>query len=370
MKKLKWYQLKDPSKVVSPSLLVYPDRIEKNIELMLKMAGGPTYLRPHIKTHKMAEIVKMQLNHGIAKFKCATIAEAELLAQCGAPDILLAMQPVGPNINRFISLMAKYPNSMFSTLVDNTNTLQDINDLACSRRIIISLWIDINNGMHRTGIPVGESAIDLYKKISAHKNTNAKGLHAYDGHIRNENIVERKKECDTALNPVLALKDNLDQLDLGPIEMVAGGSPSFPIHSKRMKIDSSPGTTLLWDERYATLFKEMNFLTAAVLVIRIISKPKENLLCFDLGHKSIAPEMGFPRMKIFGLEGCGQIGQSEEHLVIECSNAKDYEVGAVFYAIPMHICPTVAKYEEVLTVKNNTITGSWQVAARNQKITI
>ena len=75
--------------------MVYPDRIEKNIQLMVEMTGTPEQLRPHIKTHKTKEIIEMQMAYEIHKFKCATIAEAELLGQCGAKDILVAIQPVG-----------------------------------------------------------------------------------------------------------------------------------------------------------------------------------------------------------------------------------------------------------------------------------
>ena len=107
-----------------------------------------------------------------------------------------------------------------------------------------------------------------------------------------------------------------------------------------------------------------------ILFIRIISKPAENIICFDLGHKSVAPEMAFPRVRIIGLEDSEQIGQSEEHLIVQTQRANEFEVGDGFYAIPVHICPTVAKYEEVLTVSDGEITGSWKVAARNQKITI
>ena len=365
-----WYRLLDTEDVISPSLLVYPGRIEKNIQQMVEMAGGTKFLRPHIKTHKMAEIVQMQMLHGIQKFKCATIAETELLAQCGADDILLAMQPVGANMGRFYRLMETFPNSKFSTLVDNLKTLNEFISESESRNTKVTLWMDIDNGMNRTGIQVGDKAKELYRKMVANKQINAKGLHTYDGHIRNEDINERKKICDAAFEPVLELKADLEGDGLGPIEMVAGGSPTFPIHSKRSNIESSPGTTLLWDERYGISFKEMYFLTAAVLITRIISKPGAGLLCLDLGHKSIAPEMEFPRVKIFGLENCEQIGQSEEHLVVRCEDPDAHEVGDVFYAIPMHICPTVAKYESVSTVANNIITGSWKVAARNQIITI
>ena len=114
----------------------------------------------------------------------------------------------------------------------------------------------------------------------------------------------------------------------------------------------------------------MPFSHAAVLFIRIISKPTENILCFDLGHKSVACEMGFPRIQILGLEDSEQISQSEEHLIVKTQRANEFEVGDSFYAVPIHICPTVAKYEEVLTVSDGEVTGTWKVVARNQKITI
>ena len=366
----KWYIINDTSDVISPSLLVYPERIKKNVQRMIEMAGGAEFLRPHIKTHKMAEIVQMQMDVGIHKFKCATIAEAELLAQCGAQDILLAMQPVGANMHRFFRLMTTYPTSKFSTLVDNSKTLEALSALAKSHNTRIELWMDIDNGMNRTGIPVGKKAEDLFKNMVANTYCIAKGFHTYDGHIHHSDFNERQKACDADFEPVLALKQNLENEGFGPIEMVAGGSPSFPIHSKRSGIEVSPGTTLLWDERYGNLFPDMDFLHAAILITRIISKPDKNRLCLDLGHKSIAPEMGFPRAKIFGLENCKQIGQSEEHLVLECADSDEYEVGQEFYAIPMHICPTVAKYEHVLTVEDHKVSGAWKVAARNNIILI
>ena len=366
----KQYRLNDTTNVITPSLFVYPKLIEKNIQRMVTIAAGTEYLRPHVKTHKMAEIIQMQMYQGIRKFKCATIAEAELLAKCGAQDILLAMQTVGANMLRFFKLMEKYPGSEFSTLVDNSKTVQKFASLAKSKKKSISLWLDINNGMNRTGIvPEGE-ALELYKNMVSHSNILAKGLHVYDGHLRNPNSMERKKDCDIAFDQVLKLKKNIEDEGLEAPLIVAGGSPTFPFHAKRANVESSPGTTLLWDAGYGGLFAEMDFIPAAVLMTRIISKPNKNLLCFDLGHKSIAPEMGFPRVKIFGLEDSQQIGQSEEHLVVECSDADKHEVGDIFYAIPMHICPTVAKYASVQTVENNEITGSWKVAARNQKIDI
>lgn len=366
----KWYALRETADVLSPSLLVYPDRIKKNIQLMISIAGGSHLLRPHIKTHKTAEIIKMQMEHGIDKFKCATIAEAELLALCGAEDILLAMQAVGANIRRFLGLLETYSGSKFSTLVDNRKTMNEIGEIAFESKTVISLWMDINSGMNRTGIAPGQEAVELYESIERHPFLEAKGLHAYDGHIRHSDISERKKACDKAFEKVLTLKDALEEKGIRIETIVAGGSPSFPIHAQRENIETSPGTTLLWDARYSELFSDMGFLNAAVLLMRIVSKPAPNIICFDLGHKMIASEMDFPRLRILGLEKSIQIGQSEEHLVVETLRADEFEVGNVFYGIPMHICPTVAKYENLRTVKDGQVSGSWKVAARNQKLII
>ena len=179
-----------------------------------------------------------------------------------------------------------------------------------------------------------------------------------------------KKKCNGDFETVLDLKKSLEEQGFPIANIVAGGSPTFPIHLKREGVQTSPGTTLLWDAGYAASYKDMHFLPAAVLLTRVISKPNANLVCFDLGHKHLASEMNFPRAVFLEGEGCTQIGQSEEHLIIQCPNDEMFKVGDLAYAIPIHICPTVAKYKEVLTVVDGNVTAVWEVAARNLKINI
>jgi D-serine deaminase-like pyridoxal phosphate-dependent protein len=365
-----WYRIENEEAIPSPSLLVYPDRIEKNIQTMIQMVGDVKRLRPHIKTHKMAEVIDLQMHHGIRQFKCATIAEGELLGLQGAPDVLLAMQPVGANVNRFFKLIERFPTTTFSTIVDNQQSIQEIGECALVKRCEVAIYLDLNVGMNRTGIAPAEEAALLFEHIRQHQGLIAKGLHVYDGHIRNHDLAARKKECDAAFQKVLQLKEVLEQKGIPVPEIIAGGSPTFPIHAQREQVITSPGTTLLWDERYGSSFPEMPFLPAAVLLTRVISHPAPAIYCLDLGHKAIAPEMDFPRARIFGLDTCKQISQSEEHLVLQCPETKHMAIGTVCYAIPMHICPTVAKYPKVLTVLKGKVTGSWRVAARDHQLTI
>src|ERR1044071_4303000 len=161
-----WFKLANEAEIPSPALLVYVDRAEENIRRMIAMAGGPERLRPHVKTHKMPALIDRQLRAGIRKFKCATIAEAEMTARAGAPDVLLAMQPVGPNIERLIKLIQTFPNTKFSTLVDTPRIANQLSAAAIIARTQVDVFIDLDTGMHRCGISPGAEAIDLYKLLA------------------------------------------------------------------------------------------------------------------------------------------------------------------------------------------------------------
>lgn len=363
-----WYELSDNSKVLSPSLLVYPQRIQQNAELMLHIAKKPERLRPHIKTHKMVEIIQLQLELGISKFKCATLPEAEILAKAGAKDVLLAMQPVSVQLEKFTELMVKYPRTDFSTLVDSMVSRNAFEEVALAKDIRIALWLDINNGMNRTGIIPGEEAKNLYISLKNCPSLDVKGFHVYDGHIHDSDPILRARNCDQDYQAVLNLQKELELQGHAIPVIIAGGTPTFPIHEKRKNVELSPGTPLLWDEGYGRNYTDLAFLPAAVLLTRIISKPDKNLLCFDLGHKSVASEMALPRVKFLGNHDFLQVSQSEEHLVVKCRNSHLYNLGQALYAIPVHICPTVSKYPEALTVENHVITGTWTVAARDHTL--
>lgn len=363
-----WFKLENTDEIITPSLVVFPKRILHNIKLMIEIAGGTESLRPHIKTHKMSEIIKMQIDNGINKFKCATITEAELLAKSGAKDILLAIQPTGKNISRFISLIKIYPESIFSTIVDNEYSLNEINNRAIEEKISVSIWLDINNGMNRTGVEPNNEACGIFQKIASASNLNAKGLHVYDGHIRESDYSKRKQVCDNAFSHVLDLKKNIEKKGILIDKIVAGGTPTFPIHAKRENVEVSPGTSLLWDDRYGTAFEDLKFIHSAVLIGSIISKPSKDLICINLGHKSVASEMDFPRLSFLNLKNTEQIGHSEEHLVVKCNESDKYPVGMICYSIPSHICPTVPKFSKVLTVDEGEVIGEWKVSARDNMI--
>ena len=121
----KWFHISNADEIDSPALLVFPERVKANIQTAIKMIGDVNRLRPHVKTHKCAEVTGMMMTAGIYKFKCATIAEAEMLGITKAKDVLLAYQPVGPKLKRFIQLIKKYPGTLYACLTDNLITANE-----------------------------------------------------------------------------------------------------------------------------------------------------------------------------------------------------------------------------------------------------
>jgi D-threonine aldolase len=365
-----WYIINDIEKLDSPALVIYPERVKHNIALAIEVIGNVSRLRPHAKTHKCREAAFLMLDAGITKFKCATIAEAEMLGLCKAPDVLLAYQPVGPKLERFIKLIQRYSDTKYSCLVDNIAAARHISDEGVKQKLQITIYIDLNVGQNRTGISP-EEALQLYSECDKLPGITLAGLHAYDGHIHDADLHTRILKCNAAFERVLKLDHDTKQRDLPHPVIIAGGSPTFPIHVKREKIECSPGTFIYWDRGYSLMCAEQAFLPAAVVVSRIISLPEERKICLDVGHKSVSAENDISkRIYFMNAPELVPVGQSEEHLVCEAEEWHEYKVGDVLYGMPYHVCPTIALYERAITIENGNITGEWMNIARDRKINI
>jgi len=371
MAELHWYTIEDVELIDTPALVVYPARVKQNIDMLKFMIDDVFRLRPHVKTHKSAQVAQLLLDAGITKFKCATIAEAEMLGMSAAPDVLLAYQPVGIKLSRFIQLIKAYPGTKFSCLVDNEGSASAISAAAVKNGIKQPVYIDLNVGMNRTGIKPGIEALQLYEYCDLLPGITPIGLHAYDGHIHDVDMETRTRRCNECYEPVSQLQDELKQKGYPEPVIIAGGSQTFPIHAQRAKVECSPGTFVYWDRGYQLSCPEQPFLLAALVVARVISLPNETTICIDCGHKSIASENELhKRVYFLNAPELRMTGHSEEHLVADAGKDHAYKIGDVLYGLPYHICPTVALYERAITVEHNIISGEWLNIARDRKITI
>jgi D-serine deaminase-like pyridoxal phosphate-dependent protein len=368
------YAVRDTAAVFSPALLFYEDLIRKNIDLAVRMAGRPERLRPHVKTHKTREITRMELDAGITRHKCATIAEAEMLAGCGVPDVLLAYPVVGPNCGRLARLAQRFPDCRFSVIADHPDAARALADALGSAGRTVDVLLDVDVGQHRTGIAPGDEAAALYETFAHLPGVRPGGLHVYDGHNHQEHPLEREAAVKRLLQPVLALRSALEAKGLPVPRLVLGGTPTFPVFARLdlPGMECSPGTCVLHDHGYGSRFPDLSgFTSAALLLTRVISRPTSTRLTLDLGYKAIAsdPPAG-KRCVLLNVPDYEAVLQNEEHLVIETPAAGRFGPGDEVYAVPTHICPTVAMHRQAYVVEAGRVTGTWDIIARDRVLTV
>ncbi|AHM59944.1 alanine racemase domain protein [Flammeovirgaceae bacterium 311] len=366
-----WYTLENEISLDSPALLIYKERVQHNIELMIRMAGSTERLMVHVKTNKMPGIVKMLMVSGISRFKCATIAEAEMVCQAGGAYLILAHQLVGPKIERLVRLRQQYPQVFMASLLDNAATAEAHQQAFARAGLVAHVLLDVNNGMNRSGHPLNEEILPLYQQLHQLPNLHLHGLHVYDGHWRDTDFNIRKSNIDKDFRAVERLVEAIENSGLPKPIVVAGGTPAFTSHLLREEAYCSPGTCVLWDWGYGDKLQEQKFKFAALVFTRIISKPEKGIVTIDLGHKAIAAENPIDkRVRFLNLENYELLSQSEEHGVLKVQDWEALQVGDVLYGVPYHICPTVNLYAEAYVVERGSATETWEVLGRKRKISI
>jgi D-serine deaminase-like pyridoxal phosphate-dependent protein len=366
------YRINDPSRHLSPSLVIDRALLRRNLEAMITLARGAERLRPHVKTHKMPAIVRMCEELGIRKHKCATIAEAEMVAVAGGTDILLAYPLVGPNIARFARLIRKYPSTMFRALVDHPVAAEALSAGMGSIEHRLPVLIDLEVGMGRTGIAPNDAAVALADLIDQLPNLALDGLSAYDGQVHDGDIDARRRSAAPGIDRTLALRDRLEAKGLPVRRLVMGGTPTFPVHAalEEAGVECSPGTCTLHDIGYANRYPDLPFVPAAFLFGRVISQPRPGRLCLDLGHKAVAADPPGARLTLLDIPDATLGIHSEEHLVVDTPHAERFLPGTPVLALPTHICPTCALHRRASVIEEGDLVDEWEVAARDRMLSI
>jgi len=367
------YAIADTSQIISPSMIVFRELVESNLREMLRIAGDPARLRPHCKTHKMPAITKLELAAGIAKHKCATLAEAEMLATAGVKDIVLAYNPVGPNIGRVVRFKQQFPDVKLAVTADHPQPVAQLGQAAAAANLQIEVLLDIDSGQHRTGLPAGPQALELYKTIAATKGLLPGGFHLYDGQNHQTDTASRREAVMAVWEPARKLRDELVAAGFNVPRILAGGTGSFPIFASLSDpaLELSPGTIVFHDANYGEMFPDLKFTPAALLFTRVISRPTPNRVTLDLGYKAVASDPPAGKRLFFpDLPDAVAVLQNEEHLVLETSRAAEFAPGDELLAIPRHVCPTSALHKSVYVVADGKLVDTWDVTARDRVLTI
>ena len=367
------YRIDDTREIITPAIVLYRDLVEQNLDRMLQIAGDANRLRPHCKTHKTRQIAQMELARGILKHKCATFAEAEMLADAGAPDIFLAYNLVGTNIGRAVAFRQRFPQVTLAVTADHPKPVAQLGEAMTRAGTSINVLLDIDTGQHRTGLPVGERAAELYRLIGQTPGLIAAGFHVYDGHQHQSSRDERRAAVDAEFHKIVAFRDQLVAAGYSVPRLVCGGTASFPIYAEKTDptIELSPGTCIFNDAGYGEKFPDLVFPPATLLLTRVVSRPAEDRITLDLGYKAVASDPPAGKRVFFpDLPDAEQVLQNEEHLVLQTSRANEFEPGDELFAVPRHICPTCALHKEIFVIVNGQLTERWEVTARDRWITI
>jgi D-serine deaminase-like pyridoxal phosphate-dependent protein len=364
------YRINRPESLLSPSLVVFRPLVRRNVETMVKLARSPERLRPHVKTHKMPAVIRLLEQYGIRKHKCATIAEAEMVAASGATDVLIAYPILGPNIARLGRLISAYPMTSFSVTVDDAQAARLLAEGLKRTERPLDVLIDLDAGMGRTGIAPGDAAAELYALVHSAPEMRAGGLHVYDGHLHQTDPSERRTAAREVQEITLAFRDKLVARGFPVPRIVLGGTPTFPMHAQLEEpgIEYSPGTCVFHDAGYAANHPDLPFVPAALLLTRVVSRPRPGRFCLDLGHKAIAADPVGPRATLLDVPDATLGKHNEEHLIVDTPRAADFPLGAIVLAIPTHICPTCALHRKAYVIQDGELVDEWEVAARDRVI--
>ena len=364
--------LQDIRTLASPTLVLDADIFEANLRQMIEIAGRPDRLRPHCKTHKMAEVARRELAVGVVKHKAATIAEVEMLAREGATDVLLAYPVVGPQIQRILALKSAYPTLKLKVLVDDQGPASAISAAAERAKMTIDVMVDLDVGQHRTGA-APENWLSLCQQVVGLPGLRLVGLHVYDGHNNAAASEVRQAEVDRIWKLVKQLLADLSECRLTVDEVTVGGTGSFPCWAKLAdpRIILSPGTVVFYDAGYASRYHDLPFRPAIWLLSRVISRPQSGKITLDAGYKAVSGDPPLEKRAIFPQIGDAKIvAQNEEHLVLETARASELSPGTEIWLIPWHVCPTVALQSQVVVAKEGKIVEEWSVSARDRVLSI
>jgi D-serine deaminase-like pyridoxal phosphate-dependent protein len=358
--------------VMTPALVVYPEFIASNIERTVALLGGdPDRWRVHIKTAKLGYTLRRMVERGIRNFKCATTLELLTACECGAADVLMAYPVVGANARRVREISEQFPQVRVSVLVENEQQALQW------RGTRLGVFVDINSGMNRTGIEQQhpETVAALTRAIAGTA-LEFRGLHYYDGQLRQPDERERTAAAQDGYRQLLEIVSAVERTRMRVTEVITSGTPTLP---SSLSFDGfrnasfihrvSPGTVVYCDaSSLSQLPKEYGYRPAVLVLTRVVSHPRPDIVTCDGGHKSVSADSGVPTCVVVGHPELTPLTPSEEHLPLQVADgAPRPAVGEALYLMPKHVCTTVNNFNDALLVRRGQIESVEKVTARGRE---
>lgn len=333
--------------IETPCFVIFEDGVRHNLRRTAEAAGGMSRLMPHVKTHRAPWIVTLLLAQGVTAFKCATLAEVEMVLAAGGKAVTWAYPTTNSaNVRRFVAAARQYPDAQLTGLVDSESGL---NIWRAERRDApdnIDLRVDLDPGMGRTGIAISDAAVSLARTVS--RLDWLAGWHVYDGHIKGDRAM-RQQQVTALAEKVATLRGALCAEGV-ETDMIGGGSYTFDLWPHELARYVSPGSWTYSSAQHDIELADLGWQPAAFVVATVISV-HAGTATLDAGCKAISPDK--PMTERFRWNG-RIILMSEEHTVVETG---DLAVGDRVFLMPQHACTTAYMYSDALV---KTSAGQWE----------
>ncbi len=357
----------------TPAVIVDLDQLERNIRSMAQAAQKANVkLRPHVKTHKMTVIAKMQMEAGAAGITCAKVSEAEVMARAGIRDILIAYPIVGEHpIRKMTELLDEFDDCRIIVAFDSVYGAQKINEAAARKGKCIELYMIVNTGLDRDGVAPGQEALELAQQISGLRNVALKGIMTHEGHVYKAKTKDELLRLSAeAWRQMAQTAELLRSRGIRVDEVSVGSTPACRLGTEVEGVTEwRPGTYVFndWNEMtLATPYDEC----ALTVLSTVVSHPAANRFILDAGSKTLAADKSLTN-------GYGLIKEapdavierlSEEHAVVISEKSDTFRIGQQVEIIPNHVCPVINLTDSVYVARGGNIVGQWNVEARGKNI--
>lgn len=359
--------------IATPALVIERGALERNIRSMQDWCDKHGLkLRPHAKTHKSAEIARRQITAGAAGICCAKLGEAEALADAGIDGILITSPVVtAMAFERVARLNARLGD--FMVVADSRAAIDGLAGAARSSGKKLKVLLDLDIGLHRTGVTPGAPAMELAQHIVASEGLSFQGLQAYAGHLQHvESHTDRRARNLSALMQVSVMRDLLKDAGIDCPIISGGGTGTFTIDAEAAVFtELQAGSYVFMDKEYAAVKgaddASLPFETSLFVNTTVISTTMPGLVTTDAGLKSFATEAGPPVIASGAFEGASYFFFGDEQGGVMLGGAdRALAAGSVIRCTTPHCDPTVNLYDSYHVIDGDLLAAIWPIEARGR----
>jgi D-serine deaminase-like pyridoxal phosphate-dependent protein len=347
----------------TPALLLDLAAFEGNVARMAAFfADKPASIRPHSKTHKCPQIAWRQLEAGAIGITCAKVSEAEVMADAGVRDILVANQVAGrAKIDRATDLAARCE---LMVAADDGGNVRQLAQACAAKGVTLRVLVEVDVGMGRCGVAPGAPALDLAHQVAAAPGLELAGVMGYEGHLVTvEDAAERAAKVRAAFEPLAETVALLEQNGL-PVSIVScGGTGTYDVTGALPFVSEIQcGSYVVMDKTYQKIRPE--FEAALTVLTTVVSRPVPERIVVDAGLKAMSSEFGWPL--VLDGEGVSVRYLSEEHGVLDLagSGRLDCKPGDKIRFLPSHCCTTINLHDTFHLIQDGKLVDLWPIAAR------